>query len=68
MTDKNFNPVPHTYLVRSIIPENLVTLPFIVSEKTAGHRNLLFGHIGRPEVKFEKMKKTPGRMSVLINV
>ena len=68
MTDKNVNPLSHTYLVRSIIPENLVTLPFIVSEKTAGHRNLLFGHIGGPEVKFEKMKKTPGRMSVLNNL
>jgi hypothetical protein len=34
-----------------------VTLSFTVSEKNAGQRNLLFGHIGRPEVIFEKMKK-----------
>jgi hypothetical protein len=38
-----------------------MTLSFTVSEKNAGQRNLLFGHIGRPEVNFEKMKKTSGR-------
>jgi hypothetical protein len=65
VTDKNLNPLLHTYVVRSIIPENLVTLSFTVSEKNAGQRNLLFGHIGRPEVKFEKMKKSPGQFFIL---
>jgi hypothetical protein len=53
--------------VRSIIPENVVPLSFTVSEKNAGQRNLLFGHIGRLEVKFEKMKKSPGRILIMIN-
>jgi hypothetical protein len=57
VTDKNFKPLLHLYLVQSIIPENLVTLSFTVSEKNAWQRNVLFGHIGRLEVKFEKMKK-----------
>jgi hypothetical protein len=67
VTEKNFKPLLHIYLVRSIISENLVTLSFTVSEKNAGQRNLLFGHIGRLEVKFEKMKKMPGRISILNN-
>jgi hypothetical protein len=53
--------------VPSIIPESLVTLSYTVSEKNAGQRNLLFGHIGRPEVKFEKMKKTLTHIFILNN-
>jgi hypothetical protein len=44
-----------------------MTLSFTVSEKNAGQRNLLFGHIGRQEVNFEKMKKTPERTNILNN-
>jgi hypothetical protein len=47
-----------------------VTLSFSASKKNAGQRNLLFGHIDRPEVKFEKMKekiKKTGRIFILIN-
>jgi hypothetical protein len=45
-----------------------VTVSFTVSEKSAGKQNLVFGHIGRPEVKFEKMKKEhPGRIIILNN-
>jgi hypothetical protein len=57
VTDKNFHPLSHTCLVRSIITENLVTLSFTVSEKNAGQQNQQFGHIDRPEVIVEKMKK-----------
>ena len=42
MTADTFNPIVHVYEVRPIIPENLVTLSLVVSEKKGGH--------GKPEI------------------
>ena len=43
--------------MRSIIPESLVPLSCIVSEKKGGHEKTEIGRISRPEVNFQKRKK-----------
>ena len=57
MTADTFNPIVHVYEVRPIIPENLVILSLVVSEKKGGHEKTEIGHMSRPEVKIEKLKK-----------
>ena len=52
-----FNPIVHVYQVRSIIPENLVTLSLVVSEKTGGHEKTEIGHISATGSEFSKNKK-----------
>ena len=58
MTACTFNPIVHVNLVRSNIPEDLVTLPNIVSEKKGGHekRKSALHRVYTPQKHFKTLK------------